>query len=244
MDVGRLIGVVDLQDGVAVHAVQGRRHEYHPVAGFEYPSGEFVEIDGNPKILAQCYARVGLRSLYVADLSALRGDERQTSVIEQLTASQVWADPPLIDLGLTGEEDDATLTRLVNGFGGKNARLVIATESASSTEIVHRLRRLREDLPLVVSFDYRNGQWISESTREEDWLAACDHVSIDAAIVLDLASVGTDSIEAAESLCRRIGPYLRATPLITGGGVKDDDDAKRLMDCGVDQLLVASRFVR
>src|SRR4051812_34819322 len=56
----RVIGVIDLLGGRAVHARGGMRHEYEPI--------------GEPLDLARMYVdRYGVSELYVADLDAIRG---------------------------------------------------------------------------------------------------------------------------------------------------------------------------
>ena len=62
----RVIGVLDLLGGRAVHARAGRRDSYEPVRG------------GDGVALARWYMRdVGLTELYAADLDAILGRPRQ-----------------------------------------------------------------------------------------------------------------------------------------------------------------------
>src|SRR5438477_4509429 len=58
----RVIGVIDLRGGAAVDARGGRRDEYQPI-------GDAVE-------LARTYVERGVEELYVADLDAIEGRDR------------------------------------------------------------------------------------------------------------------------------------------------------------------------
>jgi phosphoribosylformimino-5-aminoimidazole carboxamide ribotide isomerase len=63
----RVVGVIDLKGGTAVHAVGGERERYRPI--------------GDPLALARRY---GLDELYVADLDAIAGGPVQTAIIAAL----------------------------------------------------------------------------------------------------------------------------------------------------------------
>ena len=63
----RIIGVIDILDGRAVHARAGNRSAYAPI---ERAAG--VRIDGNVEALARVYVEtLGVKELYVADLDAI-----------------------------------------------------------------------------------------------------------------------------------------------------------------------------
>jgi phosphoribosylformimino-5-aminoimidazole carboxamide ribotide isomerase len=86
----RVVGVIDLQGGTAVHAVRGERERYRPL--------------GDPLVVARRY---GVEELYVADLDAISGGAVQTALIEALArearimVDAGTADPQaLLDLGV------------------------------------------------------------------------------------------------------------------------------------------------
>jgi phosphoribosylformimino-5-aminoimidazole carboxamide ribotide isomerase len=86
----RVVGVIDLQGGTAVHAVRGERERYRPL--------------GDPLALARSY---GLDELYVADLDAIAGGDLQGEIIAALAReAQVMVDAGatdpqrLLDLGV------------------------------------------------------------------------------------------------------------------------------------------------
>ena len=69
----RIIGVIDLKDGQAVHARGGRRDEYRPVS-----EAAGTVINGDAVKLAGVYLEsFGLTDIYVADLDAIASAARE-----------------------------------------------------------------------------------------------------------------------------------------------------------------------
>ena len=87
----RIIGVVDLLAGRAVHARAGQRETYRPVTSV---AGTAIE-SGDALALARSYvARLGLTELYAADLDAIMGGASQDTLVAALAAVGVplWLD--------------------------------------------------------------------------------------------------------------------------------------------------------
>src|SRR5262249_52500731 len=86
----RVIGVLDLLKGQAVHAQGGVRQKYAPVRAV----GTVTIPPGDAGALARAYRdRFGIRELYVADLDALTGSALQTSLISELAETgPLWVD--------------------------------------------------------------------------------------------------------------------------------------------------------
>src|SRR4051812_30690147 len=95
----RVIGVLDLRRGGAVHARAGQRDEYLPVravARRSIPAGD-------PIALASAYCeRLRLADLYIADLDALTGRPPQDALVAAI-ASAVRASI-LVDAAVTSAE--------------------------------------------------------------------------------------------------------------------------------------------
>jgi phosphoribosylformimino-5-aminoimidazole carboxamide ribotide isomerase len=86
----RVVGVIDLKDGTAVHAVRGERERYRPI--------------GDPLALAREWR---LEELYVADLDAIAGGRVQSAIIAALAReARIMVDAgagdpqALLDLGV------------------------------------------------------------------------------------------------------------------------------------------------
>ena len=95
----RVIGVIDVLRGRAVHARAGRRDLYEPVRSVV---GATIEA-GDGVALARAYVdRLGIRELYVADLDALNGGPVQRPALSAIAA--VGA-PVLLDAGVTTPDE-------------------------------------------------------------------------------------------------------------------------------------------
>src|SRR5687767_13658064 len=86
----KLIGVIDLLGGVAVHARGGCRYGYRPV---ETAAG--TRIDGDASALADVHTRrLHVDGLYVADLDAIAGGAEQDKPLRTMgtTGVPLWLD--------------------------------------------------------------------------------------------------------------------------------------------------------
>jgi phosphoribosylformimino-5-aminoimidazole carboxamide ribotide isomerase len=85
----RLIGVIDLAGGRAVHARGGKRDAYAPVRSALLGPGE----EGDPVALARAYLRYPVPEIYVADLDAIAGAPL-SPVVGHLAAlgAPIWLD--------------------------------------------------------------------------------------------------------------------------------------------------------
>jgi HisA/HisF family protein len=108
----RVVGVIDLKGGTAVHAVRGERERYRPI--------------GDPLSLAR---RFDVDELYVADLDAIAGTGRNDAVIAAL-AREVRV---MVDAGV-GEPDRA---RALLDLGVN--RVVVGTETLADADALERL---------------------------------------------------------------------------------------------------------
>src|SRR5215216_5550377 len=89
----RIIGVIDIRGGRAVHAVAGARAAYAPVG------------HGDALTLARDYVeRLGVRELYIADLDAITGGmgELNATLIREIAALGV---PVMVDAGASSVHD-------------------------------------------------------------------------------------------------------------------------------------------
>ncbi|MCO8120463.1 HisA/HisF-related TIM barrel protein [Stieleria sp. TO1_6] len=241
----RLVGVVDLRCGQAVHAVGGHRDRYQPLAQFFPPGHPVIAIAGDACRLAQSYRAVGLSSFYVADLDGILSARWQQALVLEICGLMRSATRLYLDLGLSTDHwrsNRSQWVELLNQF--PNLQLVMATESANSTAL---LDTVLDDVPVkrvTVSFDFQKQRWLSNSTTIEQWIAACRQTGIRSIIGLDLIAVGNATIQPTLALCHQLRRSLPAVRYITGGGIRSVDDVHRLAAAGADELLVASLFNR
>ena len=229
----RVIGVIDLRRGQAVHARAGQRDLYQPVptiAGTAMQPGDAVS-------LARFYVeRLGVEEIYVADLDALGGGAPQDAVVQALAAIGA---PLLLDAGVASI--DRARTVLALGAG----RVVVALETLPDFATLRDVCAIGGDR-VAFSLDLRNGQPIvagSARISSNQPPAAIARQAQDAGvglvIAIDLARVGTGSGLDLDLLAdiRRAAPRVG---LVAGGGVRGAEDLMRLAEVGCEGALIAT----
>jgi len=225
----RVIPVIDLRRGVAVHAVRGERERYRPLRSR-------IAAGADPVAVTRAVReRFGLRELYVADLDAIAGGHGQPDVVAAL-AREASA---MVDAGATGAEAVARL------LGRGAARVVVGTESLPGAAALRSLRDALPEAPIVLSLDLRDGRLLSPDPALAG-LGAADALArlapdagVREAIVLDLARVGSaegpDLAAIAELHAR-----FPDVELLAGGGVRHAGDLRALVRAGAAGALVAT----
>jgi HisA/HisF family protein len=224
----RVIPVIDLKSGAAVHAVRGERERYRPLRSRIVAGSEPVQV---ARAVREAFA---LEELYVADLDAIAGGPGNRAAVAAL-AQEAQA---IVDAGVT----DVAAVRLLLELGA--ARVVIGTETLADQAALERLRGELPDAPLVLSLDLREGRVLSPDAElaglgAAEALARLGRSGVRETIVLDLARVGSDSgpnVPLVRELCGRF-PGLE---LLAGGGVRDIADLRALAEAGAAGALVAT----
>jgi phosphoribosylformimino-5-aminoimidazole carboxamide ribotide isomerase len=229
----RVIGVVDLLAGKAVHARAGRRKEYQPVqsvAGTTIGSGDALA-------LARAYVeRLGLTELYAADLDAILGGAPQDTLVAAVAAvgAPLW-----LDAGVSS----ADRARHALALGA--ARVVVALETLPSYSALAEISAAVGGDRMAFSLDLRDGEPAVASggipPGEPAHLVAsrAEQAGAGAVIVIDLARVGTGRGLDLE-LIARVRAAAPGLTLLAGGGVRGVEDLARLADAGCDGALVAT----
>jgi phosphoribosylformimino-5-aminoimidazole carboxamide ribotide isomerase len=233
----RVIGVVDLAHGGAVHASGGQREHYAPVSAV---AGSSIEA-GDALALARAFIEdLGLSELYVADLDAIAGGPTQDAVIAALTArgAPVW-----LDAGVTSVERAQDAVEL------GAAQVVVGLETLQSFAALAAICAAVGGDRVAFSLDLRSGQpqtragFNSRGEPTPNVLAAhAAEAGVGSVIVIDLARVGA----AAGLDLAMIAAVREAVPQVTllvGGGVRGAQDLEALADIGCDGALVATALL-
>jgi phosphoribosylformimino-5-aminoimidazole carboxamide ribotide isomerase len=233
----RLVGVIDLLGGGAVHARGGIRDAYAPV---DVAAG--VRVDGDPFTLARVYAeQLGVRELYLADLDAIRGGLGAMNAATIAAISALGA-PLWVDAGVSTPQ----AAHAVLEVGA--SMVVVGLETLTSFSELMGICEAAGGRRIAFSVDLRNGEsitlpdvahvgWPPEHVAEE-----AVAVGVGTVIVLDLARVGTGAgIDTA--LLRRIRAAAPNVALFAGGGVRDQVDLDALAEIGCDGALVATALL-
>ena len=224
----RVIPVIDLKSGAAVHAVRGERERYRPLRS-EIVAGS------DPLAVARAVREaLGLDELYLADLDAIAGGPKQREVIAALAGEA----RVMVDAGVS----DAAGVRALLELGV--ARVVVGTETLADEAALARLRAELPDAPLVLSLDLRAGRVLSPDAAlarlgAAEALARLGASGLREVIVLDLARVGTGA-GPDMTLAAELSARFPELALLAGGGVRDVADLRALAEAGAAGALVAT----
>jgi phosphoribosylformimino-5-aminoimidazole carboxamide ribotide isomerase len=223
----RIIGVIDLKEGQAVHARGGSRERYAPVR-----QSARVVVDGNPVALARLYVETfGLSELYLADLDAIASRPLQADTIRSISAleASLW-----VDAGVAGAGD----TNAVTTAGAQT--IVVGLETLASVEDLAAICA-QSAQPVSFSLDLRGGAPMNPAwaAPPEDIARRAVDAGAHAVIVLDVARVGA-AVGPDFDLLRRIRSVAPGAQLFAGGGVRALDDLRQLADIGCAGALVAT----
>lgn len=231
-----IIPVLDLAQGVAVHARGGRRSEYPPVQSRLAPGqpGDAIAL------IHAFHSELRAAACYVADLDALQGGKPQRGLVTQL--ARAFGGPLLVDAGLTHPGNEVELT--ASGID----TVVIGLESLNSFAPLTRALMALGPGRVAFSLDLRAGRPIlqpalaAELGGDPNALTIARRVGeigAERIIVLDLGKVGRElGVDAA--LAQRIREALPDVELYVGGGVRTWADLEQLADLGIEGVLVAT----
>ncbi len=241
----RIIGVIDLKDGQAVHARGGRRDEYALVS-----EAAGTVINGDAVKLAGVYESLGLTDIYVADLDAIgsavgRGPDpppRGFGEVRATTTPNVAVVRRICKLGghVLVDGGVARLDHAHRVAAAGAHEVIVGLETLTSFDL---LRDICRQYPVTFSLDLRNGIPMNGTGRTglspEDLAREAVAAGAKAIIVLDVARVGGTAGPDTEML-KRIRPLVTGAALLAGGGVRGLDDLKLLDRIGCDGALIAT----
>lgn len=245
----RIVPVIDLKGGLAVHAVRGERVHYQPVSSV---------LTGTPELfpLVAAFAiKLGLTEAYIADLDAITGGQPAGNLAvigaaQKALRGMTGAATPIslmVDAGVASRADAAGV------FAAGAAKAVVGTETLAS---IADLADLVDDYGprrVVVSLDCRDGRIISP-VAELRGLAPPAAIRLLRAsgaaqfILLELTRVGTAAglnrplIKACVDSLASLPDKAASTDLslFVGGGVSGWADLEWLKQADVAGALVAT----
>lgn len=224
----KIIPVIDILNGVAVHAVRGRRKEYQPLKSIFCDSAD-------PVAVASAFKTCGFEELYIADLDAIMGKGENFSILERIaeaTGLRLMVDAGICDLNQARQ----LLQRKVS-------KIIIGTETLPNLDFVKEAIESFGSDKVIVSLDLKEGKVLSASESLQsmsplEFACKLEGVGVGELIVLDLARVGSgEGVDFA--LLKEILRSLKIKVLV-GGGVRDAADLVKLKELGVQGALIAT----
>ena len=223
----RLIPVLDIRHGRAVHAKAGDRDHYEPVRSQLHEGSDPID-------LARSFREVlGLEDLYLADLGAILDHDRPATALYRQLAGlglNLW-----VDAGIRTAADIAPLIE------AGVERLVVGLETVEGPASLAEVVREAGSGRVVFSLDLRDGRPLvdTQAAWGTDDPARLAELAIEAGVggllELDLARVGTG---------RGVAPMAtvasRAVERFIGGGIAGGGQLVELAGLGYSGVLVGS----
>ncbi len=224
----RVIPVIDILNGVAVHAVRGRRSEYQPLKSVLCASADPLDV-------SSAFKAAGFSELYVADLNAIMGGHPNYLVLKQIADTT--------GLRLMVDAGTADLERAEKLLNSHVSKVIIGTETLHSISFLKDAVAAVGKERVAVSLDLKGEKVLSRFELGKLGNPLCilqeiQKVSVDQVILLDLARVG--SSEGVNMPLLKEMLKNRKLKLFVGGGVSDTADLLALKNVGVSGVLVAT----
>ena len=224
----KVIPVIDILNGVVVHAVRGKRKEYQPLQSILCKSVEPLEV-------AKTFRNPGFTELYVADLDAIIDCSTNFQVLNSIADKTGLK--LMVDAGVTGIERAQKL------LGSGVSKLIIGTETLQSKNFVAEAVRLFGSKRVVVSLDLKGDKVLVKLGFDGCKSPLCllrdfKQMGVSQVIVLDLERVGSGegvNVEFLKKVIAEVG-----VDVYVGGGVRDIKDLVELAHLGASGALVAT----
>ncbi|NMC06880.1 MAG: hypothetical protein GYA24_16800 [Candidatus Lokiarchaeota archaeon] len=223
----RIVPVVDVKGGRAVHAIKGHRDAYAPVNCSWCKDGDVAALVTGYKEL------FGLHDLYIADLDAIMAGKPNKPMHKEILA-RVDGEI-MIDAGIT------TIAgfRKVVATGFK--KVILGTESIPTISMLSSIIAHHENAT-IVSLDVKDGTVLSPvaelaGSPVRDAFKVIENLAPSAIIFLDLSGVGART--GINPLARELASEARV-PLYLGGGVRSARDLREARVAGFAGVLVAT----
>jgi phosphoribosylformimino-5-aminoimidazole carboxamide ribotide isomerase len=224
----KIIPVIDVLNGVAVHAIRGERKQYQPLRSILCNSSDPLDV-------ALTFRSLEFRSLYLADLDAILGKPANFSLYQQIIAKKGLE--LMVDAGIA----DITKAKKVLETGV--TKIVVGTETLSGLDFLNQaVKALYED-KIIVSIDLKQGRVLSlsETIKSMDATSFAQKladIGIKQIILLDLSRVGTEHGTNSTNL----ESILEKTSLkvCVGGGIKNIHELEELRRLGISGALIAT----
>ena len=228
----QVIPVVDIKNGIPVHAIAGIRDAYQSIKNSRFETRSVAAL------CDQIISEFEPAYFYIADLDAIEQGRVNYSLLNELLCLPThW----LLDVGL---KTAAALLSLENHLSqSEHWSAIFGSESLSSMEQLELATEKFDASRIVFSCDFRNGQLIgNQSVADQPIDSLITRIvgfGIHRFIMIDLADVGTDQT-SLPNLIEKAELDLASIDLFAGGGIKNQNDLTRFESIGCSGALVAT----
>ena len=224
----KIIPVIDVLNGIAVHGIRGERKRYQPLKSLLCTSAD-------PMDIASAFESLGFSSLYLADLDAILGKSANFNIYRQIM-TKTHLDL-MVDAGI------ADLANAEKVLETGVSKIVIGSETLNSLDFVSQAVSTFGEDRVVVSIDQKAGKVLSAS----EAIASMDAVSVAQKlaslsvrqlILLDLDRVGTEH-GINRTVLRNI-LVTTGVEVLVGGGIRSLQELEELRTLGISGALIAT----
>jgi phosphoribosylformimino-5-aminoimidazole carboxamide ribotide isomerase len=216
----RIVFVMDVLNGSAVHAVRGERAKYKPIK-----NSAICDSSAPMDIISLLMPR----EVYIADLDRLQHLGDNFELIKRISAKT----KTMVDIGAEGLGDVEKCIEMAD-------TVILGTETASLELIKEAAGRFPDRID--VSIDIKNDRVLTKDRKMElapgKLVKMLDEYDIRDIIILELNKVGTGAGVDADFLRNMV--ELSSHNILAGGGVRDMDDINAMEKIGVNGALVAT----
>jgi phosphoribosylformimino-5-aminoimidazole carboxamide ribotide isomerase len=228
----RIIPVMDLQNGLAVHAVKGDRANYKPVTSVLCRSS-------NPLDLARTFRdSLGAKELYIADLDSIQNNGKicHRKVIDVLSQEENIA--IILDAGVSDVADIQLWLKL--GIH----KIIVGSETLHDWNSIQKITSIIDPARLIFSLDSSNGKILTQCPvlAQMSPLKILEHIQSagwQEIILLDLRRVGSNQ-GADHGFLISVRNYFPNLKLLAGGGITGPEELSALASLGTEGVLVAT----
>jgi phosphoribosylformimino-5-aminoimidazole carboxamide ribotide isomerase len=224
----KVVPVIDVLDGVAVHAVRGEREKYGPLKSVLCKSSDPVDV-------VKAFRDIGFTDLYMADLDAILGRRFNPKVLRRIKAE--------IDLAIMVDAGINTIERARMLLVAGASTIVVGTETLKDLHFIGKALKSFGAEKVVVSIDIVENEILSTSEsikhyRPALFAEALKKMGVAKVIILDLRRVGSEegpNLALVKEVVERTN-----LEVLTGGGIRNMADLEELRKIGVSKALVAT----
>lgn len=225
----RIIPVIDVMGGLAVHAKGGPRNRYVPLRTPLCPTSDPVDV---ALAFRSAYR---FEELYVADLDAIMGQGENLKIIR--TISRKSGMRLMVDAGVDSVEKAKELLQ------AEVDRIIVGTETLKSFRALQRILNHAGVDRVTVSIDLMKGHVLSKCKTmiklgPKRVAKRLEEMGVREIIVLDLARVGRLSGVDID-LMAELSTSINVTILV-GGGIRGVHDLLLLRKLGVKGVLAST----
>ncbi len=214
-----IIPVIDLSQGVVVHAKQGLRKTYQPITSAISASAD-VE-----NVISSFFELYPFKTIYIADLDAIQETGNQNEIILKLASHykqcEFW-----VDSGIKSILNNS------NHYSDDNIKRILGSENKLSKKTLSSLLINKPDL--LLSLDFNKDGLIENSYLLENHSIWPEHI-----IVMSLAKVGTNTGFDKHRL-KNILKLAKNNKVYAAGGIRNREDLEQLQSMKVSGALVAT----